>query len=387
MGCRSPANSGDARRPEVQFRTADEPASEEASWILERVPGATWDSGLSDATHALAAAAVDRGSRLTPRATADALGEAGYPGAARFMRVLNGGAWPEGMVEELALDALQRAQPVDVALSRRTYGDGATLWIAGMAHRPLTMDPLPRDVPLDEPLPVRVDRTESSDGDTLTLFVAPPDGPVQIHPLTDGVALWLDVFHVPGVYRLEVVDSSDETSQVALLWNHYVDREPAPPGQLPRADEAVPDPMAATEALYDALARLRLEAGMPPLERFTRFEPLAREHAALMASANVVDHAIPGLTEGVAANARVRFHPKAMHYEDAAAAASWREAMDLVALSPGHLQNLLCQPCTHVAIGAALEPVTEGRPPRLFVVWELLEFPNGEPYPVERYDR
>ena len=53
--------------------------------------------------------------------------------------------------------------------------------------------------------------------------------------------------------------------------------------------------------------------------------------------------------------------------------------------SPGHFQVFLCETCTHMSIGAALEPtfVNSG----LFVTWEVLEFPQGEPKRIEKLNR
>ena len=364
-----------------------EPTNEEALWLLPRIPQATWDRGLAEATSALASVAIDPGARITPHASAAALAAAGYPGNVRFVRDYNGGAWPAEMVEGLASAAASLAQPVDVALARRTFGDGTVLWIAGIAERPVSLDPLPRDIPLDDVISVRVGLTDSALGEDLTLFVAPPDGTVQTHPLTDGVGLWLDTFHVPGEYRMEVVTAGETTAQVVLLWSNFVEQATPTLSSLPRASGEVPDPAAAALALYDALDTLRYNAGLPKLTRFPTFEGLSRDHARRMASANTVAHTIGGVTPGVAALARIDFHPKALHREDLAAAVSWEEAMDLLTLSPGHLQNLLCTACTHVSIGTALEPYALGEVPRLFVVWELLEFPNGEPKPIERFDR
>jgi hypothetical protein len=39
-----------------------------------------------------------------------------------------------------------------------------------------------------------------------------------------------------------------------------------------------------------------------------------------------------------------------------------------------------------MSVGVALEPTLDAVP-RLFVVWELLSFPNGEPTPIPDYDR
>ena len=98
----------------------------------------------------------------------------------------------------------------------------------------------------------------------------------------------------------------------------------------------------------------------------------------MMAATGVVGHRIAGHTDGVPARAHRTAHPRARHHENVAAAASAEAALALVADSPGHLRNLLCEHCSHASIGVALEPVLD-RPPRLFVTWELLEFPQGPP--------
>ncbi|MCB9741809.1 MAG: hypothetical protein H6740_04290 [Alphaproteobacteria bacterium] len=387
--CKPPTVAAE-RAPEVRYRPAQESPGALAEEALRRVPGAAWDLGLARATSLLTAAARTPSARITPEAAAAALGVAGYPGQAIFAREYNTGGSPEGLLRSMATEALRGAAPVDIALSKRSFEDGTALWIGALAPRPASLDPIPRDPELDGLVPVRVD-AELEPGATLTLFVAGPDRPVQAVELTPGLARWVDGFSLPGEYRLEVVASWPETrgttpSQVLLLWSHFVDTPPEPPGNLPRASASAPDPMEATEALYVALAERRAQAGLPPVQRFPRFEPLAREHAALMASQGQAAHILPGVTPGVPTVAAQGFHPRAVHLEDVAAAASWEDALDLVWLSPGHRRTLLCEDCSHAAIGASLEPVID-HVPRLFVVWEMLSFPNGEPLPVERTQR
>jgi hypothetical protein len=70
--------------------------------------------------------------------------------------------------------------------------------------------------------------------------------------------------------------------------------------------------------------------------------------------------------------------PHARHYEDVAAGDTVAEAWERILASPAHLANVLCRTCTHASIGVVSEP------PRLFAVWEMLEFPDGEPVPVRR---
>jgi uncharacterized protein YkwD len=105
-----------------------------------------------------------------------------------------------------------------------------------------------------------------------------------------------------------------------------------------------------------------------------------------MAAAGRVAHALPDVTAGVPTRAVELAHPRAQHYENVAAAATAEEALARVVDSPGHLRNLLCEPCTHASIGAALEPVLD-RTPRVFVTFELLDFPQGPPRAIDHYNR
>jgi len=368
--CRPPAAAVSEPSLQVRFRPDPEPTGDGAELVL-RVPEATWDEGLARATALLVRRSGDRSAHLSVEATAAAQAIAGYPGQGAFAKEVNGGGFPSSLAEQFSSYALLTEQPVDVGLARRNYGDGLTLWVGAVARRPLLVDPMPRDIGLDEPLAVKLE----TDRKDLLLFVAPPMQPVRVYEPQGHVALWLDIFHVPGTYTFEVVDPQE--GQVLLLWDQFVETAPEMPSLEPLV-EAIPNPIQATDALYEALNALRAEIGLAPVTRFENFEPLAREHAALMAHHGQVAHVLPGLAPGVPARAAQDFVPMARHHEDIAAAYSWEEALEHVKRSPGHLRNLLCESCTHASIGVALEPVLDQRP-RLFVVWELLEFPSGLP--------
>lgn len=369
------------RAPEVRYRPAA-PVDEAGQWLVGGT-GGTWDKGLVVACESLLAVTRDRGAALSPAATTGAAARAGYPGPARFARVLNGGALPEALLEQISSSEAGRARALDVGLARRAWGDGLVLWIVAWSPRLVELDPLPRDLALDDGLPVRVDAQKGVD---LALYVAPPDAPVDELGLQSGVSRWLDDFHSPGEYRIAIaIKNGGDEPEIALRFSVFVDQPPAPLPSL-RPLSAAPDPVAAEALLYDQLNELRLSHGLRPVAAFPLFEPLAREHAAFMASAGLVAHRLPGLTEGVAARAANIAHPRSIHHENVAAAASALDAHELVATSPPHLANLLCEDCTSVSIGVALEPVI-GRPPRLFVTWELLETPNGTPRPIDHYNR
>lgn len=356
-----------------------------AQELLTQVPGGQWDQSLAQSVSILIAHARDPGARITPRHAQGARALAGYPCPASYVRELTGsGAQPERLIEELTVTALASTVPVDVAFARRDFDNGSTLWIAGICPTMALLDPVPRDVEQGDPIPTSVELL--AEGWELSLYIDPPDRPIVELPLQTNVAQWLTATNLPGEYRFEVVGTQGKDSRVLLLWSVFVDVSPPELSSLPRANTSPPDPMAAADALFASLNTLREEAGLPPVKRFEPFEALAREQAATMAWRGQVGHALPGVPT-LADRAEKGFRPKAKIYENLAAAPTWEEAHDLVALSPGHARNLLCEPCTHASIGVALEP-TLGHMPRLFVAWELLVFPDGEPQPVgEMYPR
>jgi len=374
---------------EVQFRPDPEVVGTDAQWLLREIPNATWDKGLHEATRILIAASRDRRSQLTPSATVTATANAGYPGHAKFFRELTGGGPPLRLSAQLLHAARQRNQPVDVAVARRAFGDGTVLWIGGIAHRPVLLDPIPARIQLDQRIPISIEVLDKSSPDALgripdpILFITSPHGIVQTYALNPERARWIDDFHLPGRYLMEVVARGNRNTQVVLKWAVFVDESPEELKSLGPPPKIAPNPIEATHALYKVLNAMRVEAGLSPIQRFKAFEPLAREHAALMASTGIVSHQISGVSPGVASKAGQRFHPGAKHYENLAAAPNWKEAFDIVRLSPGHLSNLMCDTCTHASIGVALEPVTD-RTPRIFVVWELLEFPHGPPAAIPK---
>jgi uncharacterized protein YkwD len=347
--------------------------------LVARVPGGQWDQSLAQSVSILTAHARDPGARIPPRQAQDARALAGYPCPASFVRELTGsGAQPERLIEELASLALVSTVPVDVAFARRDFDNGSTLWVAGICPSMALLDPVPRDLSLGDPIPTSVEPLAK--GWDLVLYIDPPDRRIVELPLKANVAQWFTATNLPGEYRFEVVGTQGKDSRVLLLWSVFVDVPPPEPTSLPRASTTPQDPMAAADALFLSLNALREDAGLAPVQRFEPFEPLAREQAATMAWRGQVGHVLAGVPT-LADRAEAGFRPRAEIYENLAAAPSWEEAHDLVALSPGHARNLLCETCTHTSIGVALEP-TLGRMPRLFVAWELLAFPDGEPQPI-----
>jgi len=329
-------------------------------------PDARVDLGLRAAAEELAAAATTPEARLTPGAVRLALGRAGYPGDVRFLRALGHG--PE--LPPALLDAVPDDTPVDVGVAWRDHPGGVRWWVLGWAPRRVTMDPVPRDLPLDGGLSLRVDGTRRP-----RLIVGTPDGGVQELKITDGAWRWVDVFHVPGEYRVEVVDED----RVELLFSVWADG--SPPSAAPLPPPAGPlDLYAAERFLYTELTRLRARNGLPPLPVYGAFEPLARAHATCLASIGEVAHRTASCP-GVPTIAAATYAPRARHHENVAAGDTVDEAWERLLDSPAHRMNLLCRECSHVAIGVAAEPLY---PPRILAVWELLEFPDGLPQPIQR---
>ncbi|MFZ5482441.1 MAG: hypothetical protein ACOZNI_37105 [Myxococcota bacterium] len=352
--CAPPEAAGDfAQEVRVAYRPGDP--------LANLGPDARVDRGLRAAAEELAASATRPDARLTPSATRLALARAGYPGDARFVRVVSPGtALPAAL-----LDGLPRGGPLDLGWAWRDQPDGTRLWVLGWARRPLAMDPIRRDLPLDGATSLRVDGAAEP-----RLLLGRPDGTVDELSIRDGQARWIDRFPFPGEYRVEVLDGD----RVALLFSLFVDGPPPPPSPLPGPAER-PVAAEAEAAIFGWLAALRARAGLAPVARFGAFEPHARAHAACLVQAGVVAHAT-SRCPGVPALAQRTHHPPAKHHEDVAVADTAAEAWERLLDSPGHRLNLLCEPCTHASVGVIVEP------PRVFAVVELLEMPQGEPRPI-----
>lgn len=363
------------RAPEVRYRPA-EPPTDHGRDLTDAIPDSTWDAGLHTATQHILRALVDNRARITTEAVRAADALAGYPGQPHFLRRLNGGAFPNDLVEAIVIQSGGVA--TDVALARRTFSDGQTLWVIAWARHRAELDPLPRDLALDDALPVRV---TTDKGDALRLFVTPPVGPVSELAISAEASRWVDEFHTPGPYRLEVVADRRGVSEVLLLFTVHVDAAPEPVPHLAWHPLPPPDPILAEAELFELLNDARRSHGLDPVRPFDLFRSVAREHSALMAAEGRLGHVIVGVTAGVARQAATVAHPKAEFYENVAVAATAEEAHALVEDSPGHFRNLLCADCTHATIGVAIEPVLNRRP-RLFVTWELLRFPEGTPRPI-----
>lgn len=365
--------------PEVRYRPIDVPSAY-SSEILRYFPEAQWDSGLEQSCQELNSLLSSPKIPLTPKAIQQATDRSGFPGQAQFSKALTGGEFPVEMLKDLA--RRHASDDIDIGFAKRQYGNGATLWIIGISEHIVEMDPIPRDLPLDGQLALRIELEPEQKG---FLYIDAPDQPIEMIEILPSAHRWLTNFHVPGRYRIEVVTKENKESEIALLFSVFVDQEIPAPRPLVEKNE-VNNPIEAENWLYQEVNRIRGEHGLHSLKRFSMFEGVAREHSALMASTGIVDHKIKGFSEGVPSRAEKLAHPRAKHYENVAAAQTASDALDMVLDSPGHLKVLLCETCTHISIGAALEPNLT-RNPRLFVTWEILEFPHGQPHLIEKLNR
>ena len=367
------------RLPTIGYRPTDPPTAD-AEWMVEAVAGAQWDEALAGAASELIATLRDPQRMMSPRGMATATARSGFPGAARFAKTVTDGAYPGKMVN--AILTTSQGMPVDVGLAKRRFADGEVLWVVAWAPHLADMDPIPRTVPLDASVTLRMDQIGKGDA---RLFVSPPDGPVRELSISSGIARWVDGFDVPGEYRFEVIADEDGQGSLSLLFSVFADQQPRAMPLAPMPPRTPPDPRQAETFLLESLNRLRADHGLHAVKPFGLFDRLTREHSALMGHTGIVAHSLPG--HGTVANRAAQLaHPRAEHHENVAAAPTAADAMSLVQLSPAHLKNLLCESCTHVSIGASLEPVLD-RLPRLFVTWELLEFPMGPPREIDDYNR
>lgn len=375
LSCFSPKISPKPIIHQVRYR----PSPDQQSPILELLPNATWDKGLEKAADELLLQLRSPQARIPHQAIRIALARVGFPAQARFAKVLNDGSFPKELVRELLQDVGKGK--VDLALRSCSYGDGTTLWLLAWAPHLIEIDPMPQKVPLDGSFSIRMEARKDQEA---MLFIAPPDGMVEKSPLLSSASRGVPRMHIPGEYRYEVIVQSPKGPQVAALFSVFADSDIETIPSISDKAVNVANPMEAEVWLYEQVNQIRYERGLKPLARFEPFAELAREHSAWMASSGIVAHNIPGVTKGVQYHAQRLFHPYAEHYESIAAAQSAQEALDIVVSSPAHIQTLLCEDCTHISIGATIEPVLN-RIPRLFVTWEMIRFPQGMSLRKDRF--
>ena len=378
LACKPPPSAVSTSVDMIRYEVLSEAQySDELNSVLSDV---TVDASLQQATQILISATRDPNQPMSVRAMLDAENQAGYPGQAHFIKVMNGGHFPVQQLRSLA-----KHSGLEVGLSKRKFADGRVLWIIGWGRRLLDVDPILMKIPLDGAVPLRIG---DFDADRALLYISAPDKPVERIELLPNAHRWLQDFYVPGEYRFEVllqhVEGSSQYNEIALLFSVFVDT-PVPQVTSTIVSNEPNNPILAEKQLFQAVNQMRLERGLKPLRPFDLFVPLAREHSALMASTGTVNHRITGVTNGVPSKAANLAHPRASHHQNVAAALTADEALTLAKDSPGHFQVFLCETCTHMSIGAALEPTFVH--PRLFVTWEVLEFPQGVPKRIEKLNR
>ncbi len=323
------------------------------------------DPRLDAALEELTARATRLDAWPSGEAVREALARAGYPGDAQVSVTRGSSAFP------LELRGGEPASvPRDVAwASRRFVGSAAddadTWWVYAWAPRTLEMSLVPRDLSRGESLPLRVDGPGP-----LRLLHAPPTGSVEELSLSPGRLRLLSGLTETGEHRIEVI--RDES--VELLFSVWVDSAPPPPMPLPGPELR---PSAETMAL-DLRSRaeaLRTGAGLPRLEPYAPFVPLAEVQAACLARLGRLLHD-SATCPSVARRAGAAFYPLAAIAENLALASSVDEAWSALYASPGHRRNLLCDTCTHDSLAVVADAYGS-----LWIVWEFINFPAGFPRP------
>ena len=302
LACKAPSGAKPTA-PELRYRPIEVPVVYSAE-IQRYFPAGQWDSGLEQACQELSSILSVPKVQLTPKAIQQATDRSGFPGQAQFSKALTGGEFPEEMMMDLARK--HASDDVDIALAKRQYGNGATLWIVGISEHIVDMDPIPRDLALDGQLALRIELRPEQEG---FLYIDAPDQPIEMVEILPSAHRWLSNFHVPGRYRIEVVTKEKKQADVALLFSVFVEQDiPSPRPLLERTE--VNNPIEAENWLYQEVNKIRGDHGLHPLRRFPIFEGVAREHSALMASTGIVDHKIQGFSEGVPLRAEKIAHPE-----------------------------------------------------------------------------
>ena len=256
-----PTSETKALPPQVRYRPS-EPSRPEVQQLIQKVPNTRWDRGLQSATDALRSVLVSPISPITIEASRVATDRAGYPGQVRFAKLLNGGAFPDNLLTELKRDA--RQFDVDVAIARRDFGDGGTLWLLAWSPRLVSLEPLPRDLSIDSALPFYVELSEEQ---TAMLYISSPGQPIRTIQLLGNAHRLLKEFYVPGVHRLEVVTEARKEHRLHCSFR-WVDQEAPELNPILPSKQPVANPRDAEKWLLAETNRIRLEHGLHSLEPF-----------------------------------------------------------------------------------------------------------------------
>ena len=235
--------------------------------------------------------------------------------------------------------------------------DGLLLAVVVLSLRALTMEPLRRE----QERGALVLKGELAEGyHQPTFAITLPSGETERIPAGSGRAFQMNLpANAPGVYRVEVLAVGPQGDTVVANFPLYVDVD-APDSIVLEADsgpgEASGDE-AVAESLFAAINEMRAQNGVPPLERASRLDDVARGHSLDMRDHGFVGHQSPttgGAAQRVAA-AQVR---TGLVLENIGRGYGAAEIHRGLVASPGHRANLLNPDVTHVGLGVVSE--TEG---------------------------
>lgn len=258
------------------------------------------------------------------------------------------------------------ASKIEGLLARRPYrrvglgrcapprSSGAGRLVVALYEDRVRVDPVPRRIRLGASARLRA-RVAESHRD-VALVVANPRGKVQKRPLENhaGVLVGAVPCAERGVYRVEMTGVGRHGAEVLANFPVYCGQRP--PVEV-RYVAALPTSYR-SEALEGRLFALtnafRQRRGLPALSVHTKLAAVARQHCEDMRGAGFVGHRSAS-TGSPGDRVRRAGIVALVVRENVARAYSVEEALEQLATSPAHLENLTSRDVTHVGIGVVVD--------------------------------
>jgi len=256
------------------------------------------------------------------------------------------------------------ADSVSQFLARQTYNyygasvferNGLTVAIIMLATRFVELEPVPRALPAEGPIPVQGRLLGAFDNPSFAVTM--PDGEVERVPAGSGPSFQVQLpTRGAGVYKVELLAQGARGDTVVANFPVFVGRD-APNEVVLRthAGGASGSPAEVREALMGLLNETRSQAGVPPVELHAGLGEVAAAHSRDMVDHGFVGHASP--TTGEAPDrVEAAGYRSGLILENIGRGYTAQEIHDGLMESPGHRANLLNRDVTHVGIGVASEP-------------------------------
>lgn len=228
------------------------------------------------------------------------------------------------------------------------YVDDSGLAVVALAASHVTIEPVPRHLPLGAPLELRA---QLAPGWTRPEWLmTSPDG--RVRRLNGALSQTLEGLE-PGTHQIELLARGPFGLEVAANFPVGVGCEP----EVESADLSGILWAPTAEAFLQAANRIRQRAGLAPLQRDATLDRIAASHTADMATAGFFAHESP--TRG-STHERMRKagFPYQRYGENIGRARSSEEIHTLWLRSPGHRANLLDPDFTHIGLGVTTDGST-----------------------------